>query len=88
MTASSIRRVASTVPTNTCVFIADAVEGDGRVAKRAGTVGRYEAHRLDDDRIGLTPADPAPPDPCEERREGIALGPYRSYPLNPAFTDE
>lgn len=54
----------------------------------AGTVGRYEAHRLDDDRIGLTPMDPAAPDLFEERREGIALGSYRSYPLNTAFTDE
>lgn len=51
----------------------------------AGTVGRYKARRVDDERIRLTPATP---DSCAERQEGIALGAYLSYPLDPEFSNQ
>ena len=51
----------------------------------ANTVGRYSAQRVEDDRIRLTPATP---DQCPDRQDGIALGPWRAYPIDPELSED
>ena len=58
---------------------------DSSSSSCAGTVGRYQARSLDDERILLTPI---VPDPCAERQRGNGIGALRSYPLNPQFSNE
>lgn len=57
---------------------------DSSSSSCAGTVGRYQARRLDDERILLTPT---VPDPCAERQRGNGMGALLSYPLDPQFSD-
>lgn len=51
----------------------------------AGMVGRYEAQRVDDQRIRLTPTEP---DPCVIRQQGTGLGAMLSYPFDPEFANK
>lgn len=57
---------------------------DGVTSGCAGTVGRYTARRVDEERIRFTAA---APDPCPDRQHGMALGALRAYPLDPELSD-